>query len=153
MTMLERLSWNPLNLLLLLKHSWCFKRYLTHSFPMHPFSTAWKHPKTGEVGKGCIGNEWVKIKLVARKASVAHLPSRVQLHCVKRVQIRSFFWSIFSRIRPEYRKILSVGLIFTRNWCSQFISILMKYVHCFNVWCLERVKMIENNGTFQDCIF
>ena len=106
MTMLERLSWNPLNLLLLLKHSWCFKRYLTHSFPMHPFSTAWKHPKTGEVGKGCIGNEWVKIKLVARKASVAHLPSRVQLHCVKSVQIRSFFWSIFSRSRAEYVDLL-----------------------------------------------
>ena len=37
---------------------------LTHSFPMHPFSTPWKHQKTlrcfQEVEKGCIGNEWVK---------------------------------------------------------------------------------------------
>ena len=38
---------------------------LTHSFPMHPFSTSWKHQKTlrcfQEVEKGCIGNEWVKM--------------------------------------------------------------------------------------------
>lgn len=27
---------------------------LTHSFPMHPISTYWKHQKTL-----CIGNEWV----------------------------------------------------------------------------------------------
>ena len=28
-----------------------------------------------------------------------------QMHCAKNVQIRSFFWSIFSCIRTEYRKI------------------------------------------------
>ena len=27
------------------------------------------------------------------------------VHCVKSVQIRSFFWSVFSCIRTEYRKI------------------------------------------------
>ena len=39
---------------------------LTHSFPMHPFSTPWKHQKTVKVfwpfqgtEKGCTGNEWV----------------------------------------------------------------------------------------------
>ena len=26
-------------------------------------------------------------------------------HCVKSVQIRSYFWSVFSCIRTEYRKI------------------------------------------------
>ena len=40
---------------------------LTHSFPMHSFSTPWKHQKTVKfsdvfrgVEKGCIGNERVK---------------------------------------------------------------------------------------------
>ena len=36
---------------------------LTHSFPMHLFSSPWKHWKTlpfSGVAKGCIGNEWVK---------------------------------------------------------------------------------------------
>ena len=31
---------------------------LTHSFPMHAFSTPWKHRG---LEKGCIGNEWVDI--------------------------------------------------------------------------------------------
>ena len=42
---------------------------LTHSFPMHSFSTPWKHRKTARfcdvfrgVEEGCIGNKWVRIK-------------------------------------------------------------------------------------------
>ena len=34
-------------------------------------------------------------------------------HCVKGVQIRSYFWSVFSRIRTEYGEIL--GKIRSRN--------------------------------------
>ena len=30
-------------------------------------------------------------------------------HCVKSVQIRSFFWSVFSRIRTEYEEILRIS--------------------------------------------
>ena len=30
-------------------------------------------------------------------------------HCVKSVQIRSFFWSVFSRIRTEYGEIRSIS--------------------------------------------
>ena len=30
------------------------------------------------------------------------------IHCLKSVQIRSYFWSIFSRIRTEYREILGI---------------------------------------------
>ena len=43
---------------------------LTHLFPMHPFSTPWKHQKTDRicfqgVEKGCIGDKWVK-EIMAR---------------------------------------------------------------------------------------
>ena len=31
------------------------------------------------------------------------------VHCVKNVQIRSFFWSIFSRIRTEYGETRSIS--------------------------------------------
>ena len=31
------------------------------------------------------------------------------MHCVKSVQIRSFFWAVFSRIRTEYREILRIS--------------------------------------------
>ena len=33
------------------------------------------------------------------------LRNRFEKHCVKSVHIRSFFWSVFSRIRPEYGEI------------------------------------------------
>ena len=36
---------------------------------------------------------------------VADIPQ----HCVKSVQIRSFFWCVFSRIRTEYEDIFSTS--------------------------------------------
>ena len=30
------------------------------------------------------------------------------IHCLESVQIRSYFWSVFSRIRTEYREILRI---------------------------------------------
>ena len=35
-------------------------------------------------------------------------------HCVKSVQIRSFFWSVFSRIRTEYGEMLRISLYSVR---------------------------------------
>ena len=34
------------------------------------------------------------------------------LHCMKSVQIRSYFWSVFSCIRIEYRDLLQAVLLF-----------------------------------------
>ena len=31
----------------------------------------------------------------------------IKFHCVKSVQIRNFFWSVFSRIRPEFGDLQS----------------------------------------------
>ena len=39
-------------------------------------------------------------------------------HCVKSVQIRSNFWSVFSGIRTEYGEILRIWTLFTQ-WLSQ----------------------------------
>ena len=36
---------------------------VTHSFPIHPFSTSWKHECFQEVEKGCIGKEWVNVNV------------------------------------------------------------------------------------------
>ena len=36
------------------------------------------------------------------------------IHCVKSVQIRSFFWSVFPRIRAEYREIRNISLYSVR---------------------------------------
>ena len=37
-------------------------------------------------------------------------------HCVKSIQIRSFFWSIFSHIRTEYEQIRSISPYSVRIW-------------------------------------
>ena len=37
-------------------------------------------------------------------------------HCVKSVQIRIFFWSVFSRIRTEYGEILRISPYSVRMW-------------------------------------
>ena len=45
---------------------------LTHLFPMHPFSTPWKHQKAdifSQVEKGCIGSEWVNIENIYYSSS------------------------------------------------------------------------------------
>ena len=43
----------------------------------------------------------------------------IDVHCLKSVKIRSYFWSVFSRIRTEYGEILEYaekcGKIRTRN--------------------------------------
>ena len=36
------------------------------------------------------------------------------MHCVESVQIRSYFWSVFSRIRGEYGEIRSIWSVFSR---------------------------------------
>ena len=40
------------------------------------------------------------------------------LHCAKSVQIRSYFWSVFSRIRTEYGEILRIWSFFTQWYAS-----------------------------------
>ena len=65
---------------------------ITHSFPMHPFSTPWKHQKTLRfycfqgVEKGCIGNEWVK---QATTNSFLGFPCKCTVHKP------SQFWRLF----------------------------------------------------------
>ena len=41
---------------------------------------------------------------------------QILCHCVKSVQIRSFFWPVFSRIRNEYGEILRISPYSVRMW-------------------------------------
>ena len=57
-----------------------------------------------------------QVNLVSTKVKLMHLcfkstPDVLKciLHCVKRVQIRSFFWSVFSRVQTEYGEILCIS--------------------------------------------
>ena len=40
---------------------------------------------------------------------VSNITIHFMRHCVKCVQIRNFFWSVFSRIRTEYGEILRIS--------------------------------------------
>ena len=84
---------------------------LTHFWPMFPFYTPWKHQKT----KGFLvfsgGTKWEHWPNWVKQPSNLHSTLFMisffsccldSSHCVKSVQIRSFFWTVFSRIRTEY---------------------------------------------------
>ena len=45
-----------------------------------------------------------------------------QADCVKSVQIRIFFWSVFSRIRTEYGEIRSICTLFTQWHLEKLIN-------------------------------
>ena len=57
----------------------------------------------------------------------------VSKHCVNCVQIRSFFWSVFSRVRTEYGEILCIWTLFTQ-W--KILSTIYIYVrnHSFSTY-------------------
>ena len=85
---------------------------LTHSLPMHPFSTHWKHQKNLRFSNvfmgletGCIGNEWVKQKFHSNSAwcnwIIYHIFDSPTNHCVKSVRVRSYSGLYFVRIFPH----------------------------------------------------
>ena len=55
--------------------------FLTHSFPVHPFSNFWKHG----VEKGCTGDEWAKGKLrTSFKMFEEYFPTKKNIRDVQR---------------------------------------------------------------------
>ena len=84
------------------------------------------------------------------------------LHCVKSVQIRSFFWSVFSCIQSEYRKIRtrknSVFGRFLRSGILRTVSIIdfwqgLRYalyllaLYLSIIYLLER-RLIQRNSLY-----
>ena len=47
-------------------------------------------------------------------------------HCVKSVQIRSFFWSVFSCIRTKYGDLLRKNSVFGHFSCSDLLLLLIQ---------------------------
>ena len=63
-------------------------------------------------------NEIQNIFTMAPKAFIYNqvIQKELSIHCVKSVQIRSFFFSVFSRIRTEYWEILHISPCSVRMW-------------------------------------
>ena len=59
------------------------------------------------------------------------------LHCVKSVQIRSFFWSVFACIRTEYGEIRSISPYSVRmreNTDQKKLRTWTLFTQCFSNW-------------------
>ena len=53
----------------------------------------------------CIRKKHVQQACVFRSKKISYRKCEVTLHCVKSVQIRNFFWSMFFLVHSEYKKI------------------------------------------------
>ena len=49
-------------------------------------------------------------------------------HCVKKAQIRSYFWSVFSCIRTEYGDLLRISTLFTQCFILPLKSIILQII-------------------------
>ena len=99
-------------------------------------------------------NNWA-IRLVSTRTSTGpttdtakkireklYLPIMNRTHCVKSVQIRSFFWYVFSRIRTEYEEILRISSYSFRmreNTDQKKLRIWLMLLHnminfCISIW-------------------
>ena len=73
----------------------------------------------------------------------------ISIHCVKSVQIRSFVWSLFSRIRTEYREILrsSPFSVRMRENTEQKNSVFGHFSSCYFWICF----LFEKGSCFRRC--
>ena len=74
--------------------------------------------------------------------------SLIDLHCVKSVQVRSFFWSVFFRIRTEYERygeIRSISLI--QSECGKIRTRNTPYLDTFHAMLILTIKPSSFNKT------
>ena len=82
-------------------------------------------------------------------------PQYVPYHCVKSVEIRSFFWSVFSRIWTEYWKIRTRKTPYFDTFHAVYIYIMQHiyaFVHIRNVLNLF-LKLLELRDPFTNAQF
>ena len=78
------------------------------------------------------------------------------LHCVKRIQIRSFFWSVLSCIRTEYGDLLRespYSVWIQENKDQKKLRIWTFFTQCFLSWitlwsCLEISFLLWKDGVY-----
>ena len=74
------------------------------------------------------------------------------IHCVKVVQIRSFFWSIFSRIRTEYGEIRSISPYSVRMRENTDQKKLRIWTH-FTQWLVQIMRLVLRTLLKQQVFF
>ena len=112
---------------------------LTHLFPMHPFSTPWKHQKTARllgVEKGCIRKEWVHISLPRNLPFDSDFrqrshPLMIPLHCLWAKSYNSMHGQ-FECDRTWFCFVL--GFLFSSFTCILWLLLhnLFQFLSCAN---------------------
>ena len=82
-------------------------------FILHPLKKQYRSWEKADVARHCtpsnVNSLHNKNRLAIKTSSKVHFQSQSSNYCVKSVQIRSWFWSEFSRIRTEYGEILCIS--------------------------------------------
>ena len=77
-----------------------------------------------------ITTDWLPLNLFLKcKLEIVRV-----FHCLKNVQIRTFFWSVFSRIRTVYREIRSIcpySVRMRENTDQKKLRIWTLFTQCF----------------------
>ena len=81
------------------------------------------------------------------------------IHCVKRVQTRSFFWSLFSRIRTKYGEILRFWtlhavILSCDNEILSYVVVLISHIYSLQYFKETlQVKVIYYESSFREASF
>ena len=72
-----------------------------------------------------------------------------RFHCVENVQIQSFFWSVFSRIRTKYGEILCISPYSVRMWENTDLNKLRIWTHFAQCLFLFTIGIFKGNVFFK----
>ena len=115
--------------------------HLTHFFPMHPFSTPWKHFWYFQgVEKGCIGNKWVNCPNTSASISVKMDGSvHSEQLSLKILRLLSFP----SKLDLSVRNVC-IGQTFSKK-IGFFVFLWSYFLHLFLRFCFISINLVSNH--------
>ena len=102
----------------------CLKVQFLYSFGQN----AWNYAETVPFHKISTPGNYVKYRYstIQYSAPVVRIINLFPAnHCVKSLQIRSYFWSVFPCIRIEYVDLQTVLLPLNESWSPKIVSIIL----------------------------
>ena len=94
----------------------------------------------------CLTWSWIKTKNMITVSSIKKFDIWNHWHCLKIVQIRCFFWFVFSRMRTEYAKMLRIS-VFCPN-AGKYRPEKTPYLDTFHtVWLTHKQKTSKFSET------
>ena len=96
---------------------------------------------------------WLDVRILFHRCSLREELANIvsftfieNYRCLKSVQIRSYFWSVFSCIQSEYREIRtrnnSVFGHFSRSVCTVYCTIFYYVLRCLYIFTFSKMEPI-----------